>query len=72
MALAVNRTGVIFKKCDPSNHKPETNKDCAIGTCQHACERPEPCPHAWTLRYRINGKQVEKSFKDAANVSTMA
>ena len=26
MALAVNRTGVIFKKCDLSNHKPDINK----------------------------------------------
>jgi hypothetical protein len=26
MTLAVNRTGVIFKKCDMSNHRPETVK----------------------------------------------
>jgi len=24
MALAVNRTGVIFKKCGTANHRPET------------------------------------------------
>jgi integrase len=70
MALAVNRTGTIFKKCDRSNHKPDTNKGCAVGTCQHTCEKPERCPHAWTLRYTLNGKQVEKSFKDTTNAST--
>ena len=26
----------------------------------------EKCKHAWTLRYWVNGKQLEKSFKDAA------
>ena len=30
MALAVNRTGVIFKKCDMSNHRPETVKQCVV------------------------------------------
>jgi integrase len=70
MALAVNRTGTIFKKCDRSNHKPETNKGCAAGTCQHSCDKPDRCPHAWTLRYWVNGKQLEKSFKDATNPST--
>ena len=24
----------------------------------------EKCKHAWTLRYWVNGKQLEKSFKD--------
>jgi len=38
MALAVNRTGVIFKKCDMSNHRPETVKQCGAGTCQHTCK----------------------------------
>ena len=66
MALAVNRTGVIFKKCDVSNHRPETVKQCAAGTCQHTCKPDtiERCQHAWTLRYWVNGKQLEKSFKD--------
>jgi len=41
MALAVNRPGVIFKKCDLSNHKPDTNKNCAAGTCQHTCDKPD-------------------------------
>ena len=66
MALAVNRTGVIFKKCDLSNHRPETVKQCVSGTCQHTCpsDTVEKCKHAWTLRYWVNGKQLEKSFKD--------
>ena len=66
MALAVNRTGVIFKKCDMSNHRPETVKQCAAGTCQHT-RKPdtiEKCKHSWTLRYWVNGKQLETSFKD--------
>jgi hypothetical protein len=66
MALAVNRTGVIFKKCDLSNHRPETVNQCSSGTCQHTCPPGtiEKCKHAWTLRYWVNGKQREKSFKD--------
>ena len=66
MALAVNRTGVIFKKCDMFNHRPETVKQCVSGTCQHTCpsDTMEKCKHAWTLRYWVNGKQLEKSFKD--------
>jgi integrase len=66
VALAVHRTGVIFKKCDISNHRPETVKQCVSGTCQHTCpaDDVEKCKHAWTLRYWVNGKQLEKSFKD--------
>jgi hypothetical protein len=66
MALAVNRTGVIFEKRDMSNHRPETVKQCVSGTCQHTCPAGdvEKCKHAWTLRYWVNGKQLEKSFKD--------
>ena len=60
MALAVNGSGTIFKKCDRSNHRPDSNKGCASSTCQHTCDNPERCPHAWTLRYWVNGKQVEK------------
>lgn len=52
MALALNRTGVVFKKCDRANHKAESNKACAAGTCQHTCSDVERCAHAWTLRYR--------------------
>jgi hypothetical protein len=59
VALAVNRTGVVFKKCDMSNHRPETDKLCAAGTCQHTCKPDtiEKCKHAWTLRYWVNGRQ---------------
>jgi hypothetical protein len=70
MALAVNGSGTIFKKCDRSNHRPDSNKGCASSTCQHTCDNPERCPHAWTLRYWVNGKQVEKSFKDKQHPST--
>ena len=70
MALAVNRTGVIFKKCDLSNHKPDINKNCAAGTCQHTCDKPDRCAHAWTLRSWGNGAQREKSIKDTVNENT--
>ncbi|HEY0935722.1 MAG TPA: hypothetical protein VGD91_18505, partial [Trebonia sp.] len=72
MVLAVNRTGTVFKKCDLSNHKPDSNKKCGDGTCQHSC-RPsavEKCPHAWTLRYWVDGKQLEKSFRDTVHETT--
>jgi hypothetical protein len=57
---------VIFKKCDMSNHRPETVKQCVSGTCKHTCPAGavEKCKHARTLRYWVNGKQLEKSFKD--------
>jgi Phage integrase family len=70
MALAVNGSGTIFKKCDRSSHRPDSNKGCASSTCQHTCDSPDRCPHAWTLRYWVNGKQVEKSFKDKQHPST--
>ena len=70
MALAVTRTGTIFKKCDRSNHKPDSNKRCAASTCQHTCDNPERCAHAWTLRYWVNNKQVEKSFRDTIYPAT--
>ncbi len=60
----MDRAGVILKKCDRRHHKPGSNRACAAGTCQHTCDRPERCPHAWTLRYFANGKQREMSFKD--------
>jgi hypothetical protein len=57
MALAVNGSGTIFKKCDRSNHRPDSNKGCASSTCQHTCDSPDRCPHAWTLRYgRLGAK----------------
>lgn len=58
--------GTIFKKCDRAAHRPESNRGCADGSCQHTCETPavERCPHAWTLRYSVAGKQIEESFRD--------
>jgi hypothetical protein len=70
MALAVNRSGTIFKKCDQANHRPGSNGGCAALMCQHTCGNPERCPHAWTLRYLVNGKQVEKSFRDKKHPTT--
>ncbi|TVZ01408.1 hypothetical protein EAS64_34700, partial [Trebonia kvetii] len=72
MALAVNRAGVILKKCDMSNHRPGSVRKCATGTCQHTCPPStiEKCPHAWTLRYWVNDRQAEKSFKDTRNRTT--
>jgi hypothetical protein len=64
VALALNRTGVVFKKCDLANHKRDSNKACAAETCQHTCSAVERCPHAWTLRYWADGKQRERSFED--------
>jgi hypothetical protein len=56
----------IFKKCSAEFHRPESNKGCAGGTCQHTCEAPgvEKCPHKWTVRYVVNGTQRERSFAD--------
>ena len=57
---------VILKKCDRTYHRPESNKACAGGTCQHTCEPAEiaSCRHKWTLRYSVNGRQREQSFAD--------
>jgi integrase len=62
--MAVRLQGTIFKKCDMSAHKPQSNKACAAETCQHTCAAPDRCPHAWTLRYSVNGRQKEESFRD--------
>jgi integrase len=64
VALALNRTGVVFKKCDMSGHKPDSNKACGSAACQHTCADPDKCAHAWTLRYWADGRQRERSFKD--------
>src|SRR3984957_13525181 len=64
MALALNRTGVVVKKCAMSGYKPDSNKACGSGACQRTCPAPEKCAHAWTLRYWADGKQRERSFKD--------
>jgi hypothetical protein len=60
----------VFKKCSREFHRPETNKLCAGGSCQHTCEPPatERCRHAWTVRYNVNGVQRDKSFKDEIDV----
>jgi hypothetical protein len=62
MALAVNGSGTIFEKCDRSNHRPDSNKGCASSTCQHTCDTPERCQHAWTLRYWVNGSRGRLLF----------
>jgi hypothetical protein len=53
MTLAAHRAGAIFKKCDRSNHKPDSDKRCASATCQHTCDDPERCARASALRYRV-------------------
>jgi hypothetical protein len=70
MALAVNGSGTVFKKCDRSNHRPDSNKGCASSTCQHTCDNPGRCHHAGTLRYRVNGKQAGQSVKDVTHPTT--
>ena len=64
----------MLKKCDRSNHKPDSNNKCAAGACQHTCQPSEidKCSHAWTLRYwdATKNKQVEKSFRDAVHEAT--
>jgi hypothetical protein len=54
----------IFKKCDRTNHKPDSNKNCADQTCQHTCGAPQisDCAHKWTVRYSVNSRQREQSF----------
>jgi hypothetical protein len=56
----------VFKKCSWEFHRPQSNKGCAGGTCQHTCEADQAgkCPHKWTVRYVVNGVQREKSFAD--------
>jgi hypothetical protein len=60
------REGIILKKCSTEWHKLATNAACRNRTCQHTCARDkvERCPHAWTLRYSVSGKQREQSFRD--------
>jgi hypothetical protein len=62
----------IFKKCDRTYHKPDSNKGCALGTCQHTCDaRQVPdCPHKWTVRYSVNSKQREQSFATLTDAQT--
>ena len=71
MALAVNGSGTVFKKCDKSNHRPDSNKGLRVFHLPaHVRTTRERCQHAWTLRYWVNGKQIEKSFKDKQHPST--
>jgi hypothetical protein len=58
--------GIILKKCSLEWHKPATNKACAAGDCQHTCpgDQTGRCPHAWTLRYSVDSRQHEQSFRD--------
>jgi hypothetical protein len=54
----------IVKKCSRAFHRPESNKGCASGTCQHTCDpaQVETCVHKWTVRYSVNSRQREASF----------
>jgi integrase len=73
-ASAANATveAVILKKCDRTYHRPETNKKCANGACQHTCEpgRTEACAHKWTVRYSVSSRQREQSFTGLADART--
>ena len=62
----------IFKKCDRSHHKPDSNKGCAAGTCQHTCEawQVPDCAHKWTVRYSVNSRQREQSFGTITEAQT--
>ena len=62
----------VFKKCDRSHHKPDSNKGCAAGTCQHTCEawQAPNCPHKWTVRYSVNSRQREQSFGTLTEAQT--
>jgi integrase len=62
----------IVKKCDRTNHRPDSNKDCANVTCQHTCEpaQVETCAHKWTVRYSVNSRQREQSFKTFTEAET--
>jgi hypothetical protein len=68
MPAARKLAGTVFKKCDRANHKPDTNKACAAGTCQHTCDVPDKRSHAWTLRYSANGRQRELSFQSGRRI----
>jgi len=60
----------IVKKCSRVAHRPETNKACASGRCQHTCEpaQVEQCPHKWTVRYSVDSVQHEESFAELDQV----
>jgi hypothetical protein len=62
----------VFKKCDRAHHKPDSNKLCAAGTCQHTCEPAQvsDCAHKWTVRYSVNSRQREQSFGTLTEAQT--
>ena len=62
----------VFKKCDRASHKPDSNKLCAAGTCQHTCEPAQvsDCAHKWTERYSVNSRQREQSFLTLTEAQT--
>jgi hypothetical protein len=62
----------ILKKCDRANHRPQSNKQCANGTCQHTCDpaQVETCAHKWTVRYSVNSSQREQSFTTITEAQT--
>ena len=62
----------VFKKCDRAYHRPESNKGCAAGTCQHTCEPGQVggCAHKWTVRYSVNSRQREQSFGTLTDAQT--
>jgi hypothetical protein len=62
----------IFKKCDRTNHRPDSNKQCASGTCQHTCDaaQVQDCGHKWTVRYSVNSRQREQSFATVTEAQT--
>jgi hypothetical protein len=62
----------VFKKCDRAYHKPESNKLCAAGTCQHTCEPAQvgDCAHKWTVRYSARSRQREQSFLTLTEAQT--
>jgi hypothetical protein len=64
--------GILKKKCDRTYHKPDSNKGCASGTCQHTCEAAQvaECPHKWTVVYSVNSRQREQSFKTLTEAET--
>ena len=64
--------GIIKKKCDRAYHKPDSNRGCGNGTCQHTCEAAQvaECPHKWTVVYSVNSRQREQSFKTLTEAET--
>jgi hypothetical protein len=54
------------------HNKPDSNKGCAAGKCQHTCEawQAPNCPHKWTVRYSVNSRQREQSFGTLTEAQT--